>query len=164
MIYHCDIEADGLLGELTKIHCLSLKEHGGKILTCIKDIHKVFSAHFQDGDTLVFHNGFGYDFPALMKLGIIKDYSVLPDSITLMDGTVKNVQLIDTLAMSRSFYPDLPGGHSLAAYAQRLNGVKPVVEDWKDQPIEVYIERCEADVILTEQVFKYLCGKLEVEL
>jgi len=164
MIYFCDGEFDGLLDELTKIHCWSFKGTDRQAHTHTGSCTYFFEEVLQDQDTVVTHNGFGYDFEALIKMQVIKGYSVLPDSITLMDGTAKNVQLIDTLAMSRSWFPDLPGGHSLAAYAERLNGVKPVVESWKDEPIEVYVERCEADVVLTEQVFEYLCGKLEIEV
>lgn len=163
MIYHCDIEATGLLDEPDlKLHCLSTL-CGGSTYTYTDDAEIFFRICIQGGDTLVFHNGFGYDFPALIKMGVISDYSVLPDSITLMDGTVKNVQLIDTLALSRSWYPDLQGGHGLEAYTKRLGTFKPEIKDWKGLPIEEYVSRCEADVDNTEKVFEYLMDKLGVD-
>jgi len=161
MIYFWDTEATGLLYEPDlKIHCLSVqcKDFGH---TYVHDVPMFFEL-LQDGDTIVAHNQFGYDLELMRQQGIIDDYSVLPDSITVQ-GVKKEVQLLDTLAMSRAWFPDLPGGHGLAAYAERLNGVKPVVEDWKDQPIEVYVERCEADTVLTEQVFNYLCERLDIK-
>lgn len=158
--YFCDIEGNGLLEDITKIHCLSAKTLGGDIWTTTNDWE--YQDLFCDGDTIIGHNFLGYDYPVLEKLGIIKDWTTT--TVTLMDGTVKQVQLIDTLAMSREYWPDNPAGHGLEAWAKKLGTYKPHIEDWHNLPIEDYIERCEEDCLTTEAVFIYLCEKLGVEL
>ena len=157
--FFCDIEADSLLDTATKIHCLSAKSLNGDCKTLVRYFKTFFEALIE-GDTLVFHNGFGYDFALLVKLGVIKGFT--PTTITLMDGEVVQVQLIDSLALSREFFPDLPNGHGLEAWSKRVGTHKPFVDDWENLPIEEYISRCEHDVISTEAVFKYLATKLEI--
>lgn len=163
MIHFWDTESDGLLNEATKLHVSSVKTKGNTPFSYTEGYIGMFKHEFCNGATIVGHNIFGHDLPLCIKLGIIKDYSVLPDSITLMDGTVKNVQLLDTLAMSRSWFPDLPGGHSLESWSHRVKTYKPEITDWKNLSIEEYVSRCENDVISTEEVFKYLLDKLGID-
>ena len=158
MITYCyDIEANGLLDTATKLHCFSYKSLGGDMVT-VTDV----DAPFKEGDTWVAHNHFGYDLPLLVKLGILKDFT--PNTVTYMDGTVVNVQFIDTLALSREWYPDHPEGHGLKAWAKKLGTYKPEVEDWIGLSLEEYTNRCENDVLTTEKVFMFLCDKLEITL
>jgi len=159
-VFFCDIECDGLLDELTKIHCLSTKKPDDDPFT-FTDNPRAFFENLLPNDVLVFHNGHGYDLEVLKKLKIIDDYSILPDSITV-NGVRKEVQLIDTLVWSRKFWPDMPQGHGLEAWAKRLGAYKPQIDDWENLSIEEYIERAEEDTITTEAVFKYLCDKLGV--
>ena len=159
-IYFCDIEANGLLEDATKIHCLSVKPLHGKVSTHIGDYSTHIGA-FNNDDTLVWHNGFGYDLPLLEKLLITRACNI--NSITLPNGIVRRVQLIDSLALSREYWPDNPRGHNLEAWAKFLGTHKPFIEDWENLPVEEYIERCENDVITTEKVFLYLADKLGIE-
>lgn len=158
-IYSCDIEANGLLDEATKLHCLSVRTDDENYTYCGGLVRRFFDM-LEDSDTLVWHNGFGYDLPLLVKLGVIKDFT--PTTVTLLDGTVKNVQLIDSLALSREFHPDKLTGHGLEAWSKQLGTHKPEINDWHNLPIEEYISRCENDVITTEKVFLYLCEKLGI--
>ena len=63
--------------------------------------------------------------------------------------------IVDTTALSWYLYPNI-GKHGLAFWGERLNIKKPVVEDWNDQPIEVYIERCEEDVKINLALWKMM--------
>ena len=115
-------------------------------------LEKWFRNH--DELTLIGHNILGADLEILKnQLGI--DYTVGRDTIAGMP-----CKFIDTLVMSRTHNPDIVpnagGKHSLASWALRLDGTKPVVHDWEDQPIEVYLHRCECDVILTEKLYNHL--------
>jgi len=148
VIYFVDIEANGLLDSATTIHCLSYKALNQEPVTLTKNFHEFLGGLWNTNDTLVWHNGFGYDIPLLEKFGII-----VPEG----------VQIIDTLAMSREWWPDNPTGHSLEAWAKKLGTYKVEVDDWNNQPIEVYIDRCVNDVITTEKVFMFLCDKLGIE-
>lgn len=166
-IYFCDIEGNGLLVEkdgnppISKLHCMSVKALGWEPVTYTDiDTLRGWLGVLRDNTTLVLHNGFGYDMDALVKLGVISGYNLT--TFTLPDGTIKNVQIIDTLALSREWWPDNPRGHGLEAWAKYLGTHKPEIEDWHNLPIEEYIDRCENDVITTEKVFEFLIDKLGV--
>lgn len=100
----------------------------------------------------------GYDFPVLESLHSILYYT-RPDTIQEIP-----VQIIDTFVLSRELNPDRLGGHSLKAWQERVTGHKPEVDDWEDQPLEVYVDRCKNDVILTGNVLEVLLEEAGVEI
>jgi DNA polymerase III alpha subunit (gram-positive type) len=161
MIMFCDLEANGLLEEADKIHVISVKELGADSCYSMtgtqQEIKDKWLEVLEIKDlTVVFHNGLGYDLPLLEKLFGIP-FSVEPDAI---NGN--KVQIIDTLVWSRNWYPDLDG-HGLEDWAKRVGTYKPEVQDWENLPLEVYVDRCENDVLTTEKVFVTLAEKLGVE-
>lgn len=118
-----DIEADGL--KPTKIHCLSVNT--GKInSTPNYDNMRKF---FLNAKILVGHNIQRYDIPNIERLLGIK----------------VEAKLVDTLTLSWYLEPTRRF-HGLADWGEEFGVPKPVVEDWDNQPIEVYIHRCEEDV------------------
>ena len=132
-----DIEADGL--KPTKIHCLSLN-NGKDFSTTDYDQMRKF---FLNAKILVGHNIQRYDIPAVEKiLGI----------------TIK-AKLVDTLAISWYLFYDRVR-HGLAEWGEAFGVPKPEVEDWENQPIEVYLHRCKEDVkintLLWEKQWKFL--------
>ena len=154
-----DIEADGYLEEATKLHCIVLQELGtDKTFTITDNFRSSYLKAIKEGYTYVFHNSLGYDYPLVDRL-IDVPFTVAPDTIAGVP-----VQIIDTLAWSRELFPDRPGGHSLKAWEEKVTGHKPAVQDWKDEPLEVYVERCKSDVELTANVFIELCKEAGVEL
>ena len=157
----CDLEANGLLDTVTKVHCLVAQELGTdkyyEVTGTNQEIGTRFLRAVKAGYTYVFHNGYGYDFPVLGTLCGVSS-SFYPDRIA---GT--DVQIIDTLALSRELWPERPGGHSLAAWQERVTGKKPIVEDWENQPLEVYLNRCREDVNLTGNVLIQLMKEAEIE-
>ena len=132
-----DIEADGLTP--TKIHCLSANNGKMKSTVDYDNMRKFFTT----ADILVGHNIQRYDIPAVERLLGIK---------------VK-AKLVDTLALSWYLEPHRLK-HGLAEYGEEFGIPKPEVEDWENQPAEVYIHRCEEDVkintILWERQWKKL--------
>lgn len=136
-----DIETNGLLPEVSKIHCLSYSTFIGK--------EKIASGSITDSEEiksfvlskelLVGHNIVKYDVPVLEKIYGIK--------IT--------AKLWDTLGISFYHYPIPKFKHGLGAWGERLGFGKPVVEDWENQPIEVYIDRCESDVEINTRLFHF---------
>ncbi|MDB4311854.1 DNA polymerase [bacterium] len=117
-----DAEADGLLDEVTKMHCFVVKKRAHNYWKIVCD-YDALPDEFIDGmnlkyniewldhadlnemikslGALAIHNLFGYDLELLVKLGYIEEYDLTPDTI---DGSP--VRLIDTLSMSRALYPD----------------------------------------------------------
>lgn len=141
-----DVETDGLLHEVTKIHCLSysifcegeLVESGS--LTDYNEIREFILSQA----VLVGHNIIRYDIPVLEKLLNIR--------IT--------ARLIDTLPISWYLKPQKGFKHGLEAWGERLGFPKPVITDWENLTIEEYIHRCESDVEINTRLFQQQLGHL----
>lgn len=188
-----DAEADGLLHEVTKMHCFVSKQYkqGKMFVFCrVDELTEEFkgelkekypflefraieeTTEFLEGcGALVIHNLFGYDLDMMKKLGYIKSYDMTPENI---NG--HPCRLIDSLSMSRCLYPDRPlphgcpskvynpvtkrydtiGSHGLHAWGMRVANLKPKVDDWRNQPLDVYVNRCVEDVIINELVLERL--------
>ena len=143
--YVIDLECDGL--KPTHIHCLSIDDCNGKAWTLVesKDIIDFFDT-LDSTDRVIGHNFIRFDAVVLKNL---------------LNIDIK-AHIVDTTALSWYLYPNI-GKHGLAFWGERLNIKKPVVEDWDNQPIEVYIERCEEDVkinLALWQVMKEYLDKL----
>lgn len=140
MIYDVfDLESDGLLDKVTKIHCLSYRRYNSKELiasgtfTNYEDIKN----YLKTASILVGHNIIKYDIPVIRKIL----------------GIEVTARLIDTISISYYHYPIKNFKHGLGPWGERLGFGKPIVEDWKDQSIEVYIHRCESDVEINTRLF-----------
>ena len=138
--YVVDIEGDGLLYEITKIHCIVAKD------LKTKEIFKFRPHQIEEGlqllssaDQLVGHNICGFDIPAIKKLY----------------PTFTHKRLKDTLCMSKLFNPERFGGHSLESYGEQFKRAKPVHEDWSVFS-EDMLYRCSEDVEINEMVYEYL--------
>ena len=136
-----DLEADGLLDTITKTHCLSYRIYESKTLISSDTLvgYKEIAQFIENQEVLVGHNIVQYDVPALEKI---------------LDIEVK-AKLIDTLAISFYLYPVSKFKHGLKYWGERLGFGKPEIEDWENQPVEVYIHRCESDVEINTRLFHY---------
>ena len=157
-----DCETDGLLDDLTKVHCIVCydtdtdKTH---VFNDQGDKEPIIRAVtlLEEADCIVGHNVIGYDIPALRKVYPFFDPS----------GSV-----IDTLLLSRLLHPNLLkvdlkrkwpqmplqlyGRHSLESYGYRLGTYKGSfgkTTDWKEWSQEMQ-DYCEQDI----EVTKALCN------
>lgn len=166
-----DIETNGLLYNVTSIHCLVIYDTETEDTMVFND--QAFSragdkppAHpivrgvqlLEDADMVCGHNIIGYDLPVIRKL-----YSWFD----------RNPYIIDTLLLSRLYHQDimnidkrrnwdqmplkLYGRHSLEAYGYRLNEFKGSFSkstDWKNwsQEMEDY---CVQDVNVTTKLWDH---------
>lgn len=140
-----DIESDGLLDSVTKIHCLSYKKFSNSIFveegsyTEYSDIIKFFETN----EVLVGHNIIMYDIPVIEKILNIKVDCIL----------------IDTLALSWYLFP-IQIKHGLEQWGEILGVKKPEIKDWENLDIKDYIHRCETDVVINSLLYdkqvKYL--------
>lgn len=134
-----DIETDGLLPTVGKIHCLSYRTYENGTLL---DKNTLFSEtdirhYFEEQDTLIGHNVLCYDFPVLEKIYGIK---------------VNKNRVIDTLGLSWYLYVGIKS-HGLESWGEELGVEKPKIEDWKNLSHLVYAKRCERDVEINELLF-----------
>lgn len=142
MIYvPCDIETNGLLDELTKIHCVSMNR-GGEIrsTTNYDDMRKLFS---RTDVVFVGHVFVGFDAPAIEK--------VL--------GVVIKAQIVDTCGVSYYLHPNRPT-HNLADYGEEFGVPKPKIDDWDNLTEEEYVHRCEEDVKILSLLWEQQLSQL----
>ena len=167
-----DLETNGLLHDLTRIHCIALYDSTTDAIETYNDEKNNNKYSISEGinkllvaDTIVGHNIIGFDIPALSKL-----YNFFSTS----------ARVIDTLLLSRLFHPNiydidhkhkwrhmplqLYGRHSLESYGYRLGEYKGDFgkpSDWSEwsQEMEDY---CAQDVEVTKKLCnhfpRYLTG------
>ena len=136
-----DIETDGLLNELTKVHVLSWMGADGNVHhTHDYEAMRIF---FTEADTLIGHNIIRFDIPAIEKVLGIK---------------VK-ARLIDTLALSWYINHQRPK-HGLEGYGEDYGVPKPVIKDWNNLTYEEYAHRCSEDVKINSRLWRDLDMKL----
>lgn len=133
-----DIETDGLLETLTRLHCLVAHTYednqflGETIITNPWELANFLSTQ----NIIVGHNIKRYDLPGITKL----------------TGYVYQGQAIDTLALSWYLYPN-EAEHGLEAWGERIGIAKPFIKDWENLEVEDYIHRCRTDVEINTVIF-----------
>lgn len=150
MIYTVlDIEADGLIKDATKIHCLSYRNFTSDFqlvnkgsITDYKEIENFIS----ESQCLVGHNIIRYDIPVLKKILNIEINKFLIDTLGL------SWYLYSTEIKNKILVPRKK--HGLESWGEYYNVPKPVINDWKNLDIKDYINRCETDVLINSLLWK----------
>lgn len=138
-----DIESDGLLNTVTKIHCVSYSQADGRFSGTIyseKDIKDFFSHDY----LYIGHHVIGYDFKALEKIYGIK----------------RPKNFFDTLAWSWYLFPDR-AEHGLESWGEDFGVPKPKIDNWQDLTIEEYTHRCEEDVKINTKLYQLIKSKMK---
>lgn len=201
-----DSETDGFLDAVTKFHCLLFKEYNVNNWTLFLDYkHPEFESAKEFAESknvnltihnldelyswlqtapkaIGCHNLFAFDLPVMKKLMGI-EYDMFKDSGCR--GTIgeKQVDLFDTLSMSRTLYPDRPvpdgcptkvkcpvtgklktiGGHGLESWGYRISNKKVKIDDWRNQPLWTYVDRVWEDVVINEAVWTWLLNEARLK-
>jgi hypothetical protein len=142
-----DIETDGLLHEVTKLHvlyyCIFSFEKGIEDEGYLIDPLEI-DEFFNKDLVFIGHNIIKYDLPVLTKL---------------FGFTFENILLYDSLGVSYYLYPNNEK-HGLETWGKFYGIYKKEIEDWSNLSLEQYIERCEYDVKINLKLFieqwKYL--------
>mgnify|MGYP003133065410 CR=1 FL=1 len=166
-----DLETNGLLHDLTRIHCLSIYDSETDEIESFNDERdNAYSiteglGKLSTADSIIGHNIIGFDLPSIRKL-----YPFFSTT----------ARVIDTLILSRLYFPDillnkldystkerlekegledpmpgqLRGRHSLEAWGYRLKHYKgefSKTTDWKSWSPEMQTY-CEQDVSVTKSL------------
>lgn len=128
------------------------------------------------------HNMFGYDLRLFKKL-LGTQYDMFGDAKCMGTLNGKQVNLFDTLSMSRTLYPDRPlprgcpemvknpatgkmkpvGPHGLEAWGMRVANHKVAIEDWRGLPLWKYCDRIIEDIIINEMVWTSLMEEISCD-
>lgn len=149
-----DLETDGLLHEVTKLHVMSVGWKNSEGVWQIKstnkqeDVEKVFC---NPDNIIVMHNGRRYD-----KIAVEKIY-----------GIKVTATIIDSLALSWWLYPTRAKEgkkFGLAYFGEDYGIPKPIVEkdEWKTISYEKAEHRCVEDVRINIQLWEDLKAKLDL--
>jgi hypothetical protein len=136
-----DIETDGLLDQMTKIHVLAWMGTDGQVHHT--DDYEAMRLFFTQADSLVGHNIIRFDIPAVEKVLGIK----------------VEARLIDTLPLSWYLNHDR-AKHGLEGYGEDYGVPKPVIKDWDTLTYEEYAHRCSEDVKINVRLWRDLDLKL----
>ena len=169
-----DIEANGLLDTVSRVHCIVGKDlKTGEVIRLFEPVDGInsistdlylnkstVSSYFERATTIIGHHIIGYDNDILSRF---------------FDVDVSEKNIIDTLVWSQTLNPDrkLPTGcptsiknpitgrldkitpHSVAAWGYRVARSKPCHYDWENFSPEM-LYRCEEDVGIQELIFDEL--------
>jgi hypothetical protein len=155
-----DIETNGLLYELTHIHCLVIYDVEADQTICYNDqgdkepIVRGIS-RLEEADTIVGHNIIGYDIPAIKKVyPWFEPKGIIVDTLVLSRTLHADLKDIDTKRTWKGMPLQMYGRHSLEAYGYRLGEYKGTfgkTTDWSDWSQEMQ-EYCIQDVIVTKKL------------
>ena len=148
-IYVYDVESDGLLDSITKLHCLSTthRDIEGNLKTWSTTDYDEMREFFSRDIIRVGHNITLYDERAVeICLGI--------------DTSNNRETIIDTLALSWYLYPEHIK-HSLEEWGVRVGTDKVKIGDWKNLTSEQYIERCEVDTKINFTIWEMFFSDLK---
>lgn len=169
MRYIFDIETDGLLDDVTKIHCLAVKnidtgsgvifrQHDEPTVANVADGLKLL----MDADLIVGHNAIKFDIPVIQKLypWFTIDPAKVHDTLVLTRLIWSNIKDHDADLMRRGKLPSkLFGSHSLAAWGHRLGDYKGDFAGPWDVCTREMLDYCEQDVQVTLTLYQKILSK-----
>jgi hypothetical protein ORF013 len=135
-----DLECDGLLDEVTKLHCFCYQIYEKGVLLekgALVNPNDIIT-FLGKQETLVGHNILRFDLPVLKKL--------------LGWKKPKELKIIDTMGLSWYLYIGRKS-HGLESFGEEFGVPKPKIEDWSNLTIEEYIHRCNEDVEINQILF-----------
>ena len=156
-----DLETDGLLPQVTKVHCLVVydtdtdtthiyNDEGRECEPIIRGVTLIMEA-----DRIVGHNIINYDIPVLKKLyGFFEPEGEVIDTLLLSRLYHPNMIQIDKKRNWQHMPLQLYGRHSLESYGYRLGEYKGEFgksTDWKEWSEEMQLY-CEQDVRVTTKL------------
>jgi len=165
-----DLETNGLLYDLSCIHCLVIYDleadqtlvynDEGNQEPIVRGITRL-----EEADCIIGHNIIGYDIPAIKKLyPWFKEPGVVMDTLLLSRLYHTDLLAIDKKRNLQHMPVKLYGRHSLEAYGYRLGEYKGEfgkTTDWKEWSEDMQ-EYCVQDVTVTrklcEHFHPYLIG------
>ena len=135
-----DIETNGLNPSIIWCIC-GIKDD--KMFTLEMPDKQAWECLMEGVTEVIGHNIIRYDIPVVERL---------------LDVSIE-CKITDTLVMSRLYNPQLEGGHSLAAWGERLKFPKGDYHDWTTLTPEM-VEYCQQDVRVTECLYQTLKQEL----
>lgn len=161
--YIFDIETDGLLPELTKVHCLGIIDIDTGELVSFHGKQEVDYGVciLEEADLIVGHNVIGFDIPALVKTHNFQYDGLVRDTMVCTRLMWPHIKDSDFKRAEKGFPKKLIGRHSLEAWGHRLGLLKDEYkggwENWSPE-MHAYMEQ---DVRVTYELWKRIVQEAE---
>jgi len=162
MKYILDLETDGLLDTVTKIHCIVLRGvENDQVHAFSGDMLSEAIPYLENASVLVGHNLIAYDLPVLEKLMGFKFKKEVIDTLVCCRTIWANAMEID--ARKDELPRKLWGSHSLKAWGYRLGELKGDFNDgtseiW-DEFTEQMLTYCVQDTKVTKKLYEFIQTK-----
>lgn len=154
-----DLEGNGLLPELTTIHCISAADvdTGERFSWGPHELDAALTA-IDKADVAIAHFGLGYDFPALKK---VKRFEVPQhkrrDTVVLASLIKPDLRDTDSKLVQSGRLPgEFHGSHKLRAWGHRLGVPKADYEGPWDRWSQEMQDYCDQDINTTLELWKHL--------
>lgn len=145
--WSCDIEADNLRNEATRIWCVCVENILTDEALTFRSTESFQEWYNKTQPVLVGHNFLAYDAPVLNRLWNVR----IPANA-----------VIDTFVLSQVYSPNIKSGHSLRAWGERLGNEKLEHSDFSKFSKDM-LGYCQQDTSLTKAVYKALVDRLNKE-
>lgn len=163
-----DIETDGLLDTMTKVHCIAYQSLFGdregevKLADASTGFEEIL-AELATADRIVAHNAYGFDVPALKKLFPVWGFQgEVFDTLVMAQALWNDIMVTDFGRVKKGFPPRLKGSHTLEAYGYRLGELKGDYGK-QENAWDVYTpamgEYCRQDVVVLRKLYDKIIGK-----
>jgi DNA polymerase I-like protein with 3'-5' exonuclease and polymerase domains len=158
-----DLEADGLLETVTRVHCIVITDLGDARVHEYGPNHIGDAlAHLARADVLIGHNIVGYDLPVLRKLHGWTPQPACRSVDTLIAARLilPHLDRIDAEVAARTkdaAFGQVHGRYSLEAFGLRLGVAKigAEIDDWSKWTPEMQA-RCVGDVVMCKRLWQFL--------
>jgi len=160
-----DLETDGLLDEVSKIHCLVIKDtETGEVIQCDSEHNNIEPGLklLTKGDIIAGHNVIKYDLPVIQKLypWFKVDPSKVFDTLVATRLIWANVKDTDNILLKQEKLPGkLFGSHSLAAWGYRLGNYKGDYSGGWETFSQEMLDYCVQDVEVTAALYQKIIDK-----
>lgn len=159
MRYVWDLETDGLLDDVTKVHCLVLKDIDSGIIHSFKGDDWLDGVKLlEEADMIIGHNIIRYDIPVVEKLrGSFNPKGIVRDTLVCTRLIWADIKQGD---FTRTNYPTkLIGSHSLKAWGYRIGNYKDEYDGgWENYSADMMFY-CIQDVEVTATLWEKIENK-----
>lgn len=167
MAFIFDLETDGLLDDVTKIHCLVIKDTDTGSVTVYDDSLsgkriEIGLRWLEKADRIIGHNVIKYDIPVIEKLypWFKVDRANVFDTIVATRLIWSNIKDHDARLMQEERLPTrLYGSHSLEAWGHRLGNYKGDYTGPWDTYSQEMLDYCIQDVEVTHSLYEKILSK-----
>jgi len=152
-----DIETDGFIKKLTKIHCIVIQDSETKeISKYVTNIEQAIT-RLENANEIIGHNIIGFDIPAIKKIYDFNPKGKITDTLLISREIWPKIGLDTTI--NEDIPEEMKNRHSLSAWGFRLKENKSEYKGGFEFYSDEMLKYCIQDVIVTTKLWEFLKRK-----